>query len=133
MPLAVVTVMIFNKKGEFLAVSSQKWSNRIVMPGGKIEFGESMLNAVKREAMEETNLHIKNIRLLNIMEFVRPAEYYKKAHFISFNFIADSPSTNVKLNYEGTGFRWVKPKDALKLRLSKPHREILKYYIWYKR
>lgn len=48
-------VLIDNRKEEILDVANGKWE----VPGGKIEFGESPEEAVKREILEETGYSVK--------------------------------------------------------------------------
>lgn len=63
-------VVIFNEKGQFLMGKrkSNHANGRYCLPGGWIEFGETVEQAVKREAMEETGLTIKNLELLGFTE-----------------------------------------------------------------
>ncbi|MBI5072419.1 NUDIX domain-containing protein, partial [Candidatus Woesearchaeota archaeon] len=55
-PTVTVGPLIFNKEGKLFLMQSPKWRNKWVIPGGKIELGETMEQAVKREIKEETNL-----------------------------------------------------------------------------
>lgn len=54
-------VKIYNKKtGQVLVLDKVKkygWEG-LTFPGGKVEFGESFVDSVIREAKEETNLDI---------------------------------------------------------------------------
>ncbi len=63
-------VVIFNKKGQFLMGrrKSKHANGRYCLPGGWIEFGETIEQAVRREAMEETGLTLSEIELLGITE-----------------------------------------------------------------
>lgn len=49
-------------------------------PGGGLEFGESLKNAVKRELLEETGLHVEPLDLMYTSEFIKEpfhaVEYY---------------------------------------------------------
>lgn len=60
MPLAVCA-LIRNDKGEILAVSRKDDPTAFGLPGGKIEPGESPLEAVIREVKEETGLDFINV------------------------------------------------------------------------
>lgn len=114
-PEPTVGALIFNSKGEMFLMRSPKWQNKYVIPGGHIELGETMEEALKREIMEETGLRIHDIKFLTFMEFIYGEEFWKKRHFIFFNFTAKTDDTNIKLNDEGTEYIWVKPVDSLKL------------------
>ena len=63
-------VVIFNRHGQFLMGKrkSTHANGRYCLPGGWIEFGETISEAVQREAMEETGLTICQIELLGITE-----------------------------------------------------------------
>ena len=63
-----VRVVIQNEKGELLVIFQKKW-NCWVFPGGKIEPGETPLQAAKREVFEETNLIIEDLEIVAEKEF----------------------------------------------------------------
>ena len=63
-----VRVVIQNKKGEFLVIFQKKW-NCWVFPGGKIEPGETPLEAAKREVFEETNLVLEDLEIVAEQNF----------------------------------------------------------------
>ena len=58
-----VRVVIQNEKGELLVILQKKW-NCWVFPGGKMESGETPLQAAKREVFEETNLIIEDLEMV---------------------------------------------------------------------
>src|SRR5207247_7306108 len=60
-PIVTVGALIFNARNEVLMVQTHKWSNPWGIPGGKTRFGESSIDALKREVKEETNLDISEI------------------------------------------------------------------------
>ena len=51
-----------------------------VMPGGKIDLGEPILNALKREVDEEVGLEVEVGPLIDVFEHVTPGE--ENCHFI---------------------------------------------------
>ena len=55
-----VSGYVFNDKGELLIVKSKNWT----IPGGHPEVGETYIETLKREIMEEAMLDIDNIKYL---------------------------------------------------------------------
>lgn len=64
-PLILVgSNVIIENKGKILL---QKRSNgNWGLPGGLMELGETLENTARREVFEETNLHISNLKLINL-------------------------------------------------------------------
>ncbi len=66
-------VKIYNKNtGQVLVLDKVKkygWEG-LTFPGGKVEEGESFEDSVIREAKEETNLDIKNPKLIGIITWI---------------------------------------------------------------
>mgnify|MGYP001097628659 CR=1 FL=1 len=53
-----VCILLINKDGEVLAISRGEDTTQWGLPGGKVELGESLANAVIRETWEETGYEI---------------------------------------------------------------------------
>lgn len=51
-------------------------------PGGGVEFGEPMTEALKREFLEETGIHIAVEQLLYVSEFVQPPWHAVECYFL---------------------------------------------------
>jgi nucleoside triphosphatase len=105
-PEPTVGAVIVNPKGKIFLMRSHKWSDLFVIPGGHIELGETMEEALKREIKEETNLDISDIHFLNVQDSVFLKTFHKKKHFIFLNYSCRTDSTDVKLNDEGQEYTW---------------------------
>jgi nucleoside triphosphatase len=128
-PEPTVGAFIFNNKGELLLLESHKWPGRYVVPGGHVELGERLEEAVVREAKEETGLDIFEIEFINFQQFIYDPAFWKKRHFIFFDFACQTDSTTVQLNDEAEGFIWVEPRQALTLELDTYTRRSVEEYL----
>lgn len=125
-PIATVGALIYDLSGLVLMIRTRKWSNLWGIPGGKIRYGESSADALRREIKEETNLGIEDIRFVLAQDCVHSAEFYRDAHFILLNYTCRcAGDTRVTLNDEAQAFRWVGPDEALEMGLNQPTRALL--------
>lgn len=127
----VVGGLIRASDGEILLVTTHKWKG-LSIPGGKIEYRETIADALRREIWEETNLTISHYCEGPLLEEIEGSEFCRKEHFIMFNFICflspNSDKTSVRLNEELTDYIWVDPKEALNLSLNPATRELVLWY-----
>ena len=91
---------------------------RRVVPGGHVELGERLVEALVRETKEETGLDVYNPEFLCFQEFVYDDDFWKRRHFIFFDFACRTDSTAVLLNGEAEEYLWVPPAEALDLPLE---------------
>lgn len=128
-PEPTVGALIINPKGEILLIKSHKWRNKYVIPGGHLELGEKLEEALKREVKEETGLDVYDLKPLHIQEFIFDKVFFKKRHFIFHNFAVKTNASEVKLNEEAQEYVWVIPGEALRLPLEPYTRQTIKNYI----
>ena len=128
-PEPTVGAMIFNADDKLFLMKSHKWRDRYVIPGGHIELGESMEQALKREIKEETGLDIFDIRFLGFQEFIYDQAFWKRRHFIFFDFICRTDTCNVVLNDEAQSYVWVSCAEALTLPVEPYTIKAIKMYM----
>jgi len=115
-PEPTVGALILNSRGKMLLAKSSKWKNRFTLPGGHIELGESIEEALKREVKEETGLEIQSVRFLNLQEAIYSEEFHEPKHFIFLDFLCETQTTEVKVDTEELQeFIWVEPTKALEM------------------
>lgn len=112
-PEPVVGPIIYNDAGEVLLIKNSKWTNWSI-PGGHIEWGEKMEEALRREIEEETSLQIDKIEFITAADGIKPPHFLKEKHFIFLNFFAHLAGGEPQLSNEMTEYVWVKPEKALK-------------------
>ena len=80
------------------------------LPGGRVEFGESLHTALHREVDEETAIRIEIVGLAGWREVLPGAS--GGGHYLIMSFAARWSAREPVLNDEHDDFRWVDP-DAL--------------------
>ncbi len=110
-PEPTVGAVIFNPEGKVLLCRSKKWGDKYVFPGGHIELGEKMEDALRREVKEETGLEVFDIQLISLQEAVYSDTFEARRHFIFIDFLCKTNSSEVILNDEAEAFEWVNLKD----------------------
>ena len=114
-PEPTVGALIFDSENRLFLMKSHKWFERYVIPGGHVELGETMEEALRREIKEETDLDIYDIEFLCIQEFINDPAFWKTRHFIFFDYACKTKSNKVVLNSEGHDHVWVPLEGALRL------------------
>jgi len=99
------------------------------VPGGKIEWGEPLEKALRREFREEVGLELFNIRYALLLEGVFDPEFHKPMHFLFVNYFAQSSSEEVQPNEEIVEWAWVRPEEALSYPLNRITRALMEAYM----
>ncbi len=117
-PEPTIGAFIFNPSGELLLLKSHKWPGMYVVPGGHVELGERIEDAVTRETKEETGLDVYDINFINFQEFIYDPSFWKPRHFIFFDYACKTDSLEVQLNEEAEEYVWVRLDEAVDLPLD---------------
>lgn len=128
-PEPTVGALIFNREGRLFLMKSHKWKGRYVIPGGHIELGEKTTDALIREIKEETDLDIFDIEFICFQEFIYDETFWKKRHFIFFDFSCKTGSDKVKLNSEAEEFAWVTLEELDKYDIELYTKKTIEEYI----
>jgi nucleoside triphosphatase len=114
-PEPTVGALVFDSENRLFLIRSHKWFDKYVIPGGHVELGETLEEALRREIKEETNLVVYDIEFLFVQEFIYDNAFWKQRHFIFLDYTCKTRSDKVVLNSEGQGYVWVTIDEALEL------------------
>lgn len=93
------------------------------LPGGRVEFGETLHTAVHREVAEETALKIEIVGLAGWREVV--PETSGGGHYLIMSFAARWTSGEPDLNDELDDYRWLAPDALGDLKVTNGLQEII--------
>jgi 8-oxo-dGTP pyrophosphatase MutT (NUDIX family) len=107
---AVSVTFVIEFDAQFLLVSRSgalgNFPNLWAFPGGKVEVGETLIEAVMRESYEETGLRLKNEGAF--------LDSYWFGRTVGAAFLVFAKSGKVRLSPELTAHQWVKDESDLR-------------------
>lgn len=87
------------------------------IPGGKVEFGETLEEALMREIREEVNLSVKVVKPYSSFSYVT---LKNTRHTVDIQFLVMAKNIkNLKINDDHDDFRWISEKEIGKYKFSK--------------
>jgi len=100
--------------------------NLYSLPGGGVEIGETLREAVAREVREETSLEVEPVALAGEREvIVRDAQGEVERHFVILCFAARWRAGEPVLNEELDDAHWIEPAELGGLRTTEGLAEIV--------
>ncbi len=124
--------LILNEDNEIFLMKSPKWQNQWLVPGGKVEKGDTMKETVKKEVKEETGLEVTDINFLKAKDGGNPDDFERDTHFIFLNFVCRAENQEVKLDErEAVDYIWIDPEEALEadLEINDSTREFIQTWL----
>lgn len=121
-------VALFDAEGRVLMLrrkDNEKWT----MPGGTLEFGESLVDCAIREVLEETGFTIKITGLIGTYTDPHVVVAYSDGEVrqeFTFVYAGEISGGSLQIDHESTAAEWMFPKDVLEVPLAKSQRRRLK-------
>jgi 8-oxo-dGTP diphosphatase len=123
-----VGAVVWNERHEVLLIRRSKppRQNKWSLPGGKVEFGETLRAAVTREVREETGLAIEIVGLIDVAELVLDrAAGAEDKHYVLVDFCARVRPGDVVAGSDAAEARWFSVAEIDTLSLWNETRRII--------
>ena len=117
-PLVCVGALVRGPQQTYLIARTTKWRGSWGVPGGKVEWGETLEAATVREFREEVGLALPELKYAQTQQAVLSPEFHKPAHMLLIDFLARADSEDVTPNEEIAEWAWVTLADALSYPLN---------------
>jgi ADP-ribose pyrophosphatase YjhB (NUDIX family) len=122
-----VGALIF-ERGSILMVERGKqpllgwWS----LPGGLVETGERLEDAIRREVLEETSLEIEPLGVLEIFQrIMRDASGAAEYHYVLIDYVCRILGGVPRANSDVARVEWVKRRDLPALQITEGTLEVI--------
>lgn len=124
-----VYAIILNENEEILLSDENRHGHSFTkFPGGGLEWGEGLVDGLKRELKEELGLDARIGELFYVNDFFQLSAFQETDQILSFYYFIDEIDTNriktgsekVEHKTDGESFRWVKLSDLKKVDLTFP-------------
>jgi ADP-ribose pyrophosphatase YjhB (NUDIX family) len=126
--IGVAVVVWENERKERLLLglghSAQNKTEIYAVPGGHWESGETLVEAIQRETLEEAGIEIKDITLISVYEFYNP-EKQKSYVTIGFSALHAGGQPTVLEADKKSDWAWHDPHQALSLPLFVPDKILI--------
>jgi 8-oxo-dGTP pyrophosphatase MutT (NUDIX family) len=130
-PEVIVGALLRSERGEVFVARFSKVVGQYAIPGGHVEYGETIAEALVREMREETSLTPTRYRLLRVGERISPPLYKDGTHHLVYlDFLVDGWTGQLQLDgKELSDGRWLMPEAVLDLPLTHTTRQAIEYYL----
>jgi 8-oxo-dGTP diphosphatase len=100
-----------------------EWS----IPGGVLEVGETLRDAAKREALEETGLTVEPAELLGVFDRVLQDDAGRtRYHYVLIDFLCRTAGGELKAAGDAVDARWFSADEVSRLPLAKDTAEVIR-------
>ncbi len=112
-PLLGVGAVIVNSQGQVLLIrrGSEPRKGHWSIPGGLVELGESLTDAVRREALEETGLTVEPVTLIEVVDRIFVEEGRVRYHYVIVDYWCRIRSGQPQASSDAEAICWASPHE----------------------
>jgi 8-oxo-dGTP diphosphatase len=127
-PQTAVGVIVFRDDKVLLVKRANRPGQGLwAIPGGRVELGETLKEAARREVKEETGVSISPTEPIYVFEVIeRDDEGDIRFHYVIIDLLAEYLSGEVNPGTDASEARWISSAELKELPVTKTTREFLK-------
>jgi 8-oxo-dGTP diphosphatase len=117
--LGVGAVILNGERFVLVQRGSEPHKNEWSVPGGMLESGESLRDAVVREAREETSLEVEPVALVEVFERVIRDDCGEiRFHYVILDYLCRSQAGTLSAGADALDARWLRLDDLSSLSIA---------------
>ena len=126
-PIASVGALIFSGENVLLVMRRNEPSKDLWgLPGGVVELGERVEDAIVREVEEETGILVKPLRLFTVLDNIRRDDEGRiQFHYILFEFLCALVEGELRASTDASDARWIPIADLDSYEMSRLAKELI--------
>ena len=131
-PILTVSGIIKNQKNQILLIlrRSPPYAGTWSLPGGAVQVGETLEEALKREIREECGIDVKIHSHFDIISRIFPDEKGKiQYHYVIINYLCLPMEGKVIAGSDAANVRWVSLNELDQIELAKGIKEVIQKFI----
>jgi len=106
--VGVAAIIVENGKMLLIKRGSEPAAGKWSVPGGVVELGETIEEALIREVMEECGLKIEILKLIDVVDnIIKDADGRIKFHYVILEFLARPLEGEIKASSDALEVKWV--------------------------
>ena len=98
---------------------------RWTIPGGTVELGEGLEQALVREMLEETGLRVRPLKLLTVFDRILRENQRVRYHYVIVDYWCEVLGGELRAGSDAAAAAWVAPDELERYDLPSPARELV--------
>jgi ADP-ribose pyrophosphatase YjhB (NUDIX family) len=98
---------------------------RWVVPGGTVELGEPLTEALVREMREETGVEVEPLELLTVFDRIERDADHVRYHYVIVDYLCRFLSGDARAGSDALEVAWARPQDLDRYDLPAKAREVV--------